>query len=223
MRILIAVSILSILMFGCMPEKKAAVKPQTNSAKTQQMLADQAQAEMDEDIKNGYPSIKEPSYTKPAAQQKPQAVEKPQTVQKPEEPKEALPERKVTTLGSLKPVTKYPMQGEYPVWFYTPVYDGYIGAVGIAPKQRSGGLSAQKRVAKMQAQKELAKQIEVLVKSEVSVETLNVDKPTVKYYQEKINSMTRESADQFLTGFKVQDEWIDDKTGEYYMWMVLQK
>lgn len=126
-------------------------------------------------------------------------------------------------IGSLKPETKYPMKNGFPVWFTTPVYDGYIGAVGIAPKQSRGGFTAQKRVARMQAQKNLAKQIEVLVKSEVNVETLGVDTETVQYYRQKITSLTREQVDQYLTGFKVMDEWIDEKTGEYYMWMVINR
>lgn len=179
-----------------------------NTVKKQQINADAAQAEMESDIKKGTPTLYEPQITK--TEEKP--VEKP-----------VMPAKNVTTLSSMNPQTKYPIKNGYPEWFYSSVYDGYIGAVGIAPKQPSGGMSAQKRVAKIQAQKNLAKQIEVLVRSEVTVESLNVDKAAVKYYREKVSTLTKENADQFLTGFKVMDEWIDESTGEYYMWMVLEK
>jgi len=189
---------------GCMGPKQKTVVMQ-DSAKAQQMKAAQAEAEMDRDIAAGTPSLK-----MPATPQK-----KPMTP--------IPPSKKPKKFGSLKPQTKYPMKNGFPVWFFTPVYDGYVGAVGIAPKQARGGFTAQKRVARMQAQKNLAKQIKVLVLSEVNVETLGVDSATVQYYRQKVTSLTREQVDLYLTGFKVQDEWIDEKSGEYYMWMVLSR
>ena len=190
---------------GCMGPKQKTVVVQ-DSAKSQQMKAAQAEAEMDRDIEAGTPSLSMPQAPAP---NKPKAV--------------MPPSKKPMTIGSLKPQTKYPMKNGFPVWFYTPVYDGYVGAVGIAPKQIRGGFTAQTRVARMQAQKNLAKQIKVLVLSEVNVETLGVDSATVQYYRQKVTSLTREQVDQYLTGFKVQDEWIDDDSGEYYMWMVLSR
>jgi len=192
-----------LALTACGGGKQPYVKQ--DSAKAQQMKAAQAEAEMERDIANG-----EPILTMPEPAQKPSAV--------------MPPKKTPMKLGSLKPQTKYPVRnGGYPEWFYTPVYDGYIGAVGIAPKQNSGGFTAQKRVARMQAQKNLAKQISVLVNSEVRVETLGVDTDTVKYYRQKVESLTREQVDQYLTGFKVMDEWIDENTGEYYIWMVLDR
>lgn len=179
-----------------------------DSAQSQQAKAEQAQAEMERDIANGTPILTEPQAVQPAPQQ-PSAV--------------MPPKAEPMKLGSLAPKTKYPLKDGYPVWFFTPVYDGYVGAVGIAPKQPNGSISAQKRVAKMQAQKNLAKQIEVLVKSEVNVETLGVDSATVKYYRQKVTSLTREQVDLYLSGFRVMDEWIDPKTDEYYMWMILER
>jgi len=200
MKRLIVFLAMLVVATGCM-STKSFVKQ--DSAKSQQAKAAVAQAEMDRDIESGTPSL---SF-----------ADKPAT-----KPTASLPPvKKPSKLSSLKPQAKYPIKNGFPVWFYTPVYDGYIGAVGIAPKQRS--YTAQKRVARMQAQKNLAKQINVLVKSEVSVESLGVDSATVQYYRQKVTSLTREEVDQYLTGFKVQDEWIDEKSGEYYMWMVLDK
>jgi hypothetical protein len=200
--VLIAISI--FVLAGCMPAKKKPVMVNQDSAAAQQARAAQADAEMDRDIAAG-----EPTLTMPKPAMKPK-------------PKPAFPKSK-SKLMSLKPKTKYSLKNGYPEWFYSSVYDGYIGAVGIAKKQLRGGYSAQKRVARMQAQKNLAKQINVLVKSEVNVETLGVDTATVQYYRQKVTSLTREQVDQFLTGFKVMDEWYDDKNEELYLWMVLRK
>jgi len=193
----------ALMLVGCVGAKKQPVMQ--DNAKSQQMKAAQAEAEMERDIAAGEPSLSMPAPV-------------------PQEPKGVMPpSAKPTKLGSLKPQTKYPIKNGFPVWFFTPVYDGYIGAVGIAPKQARGGFSAQKRVARMQAQKNLAKQINVLVNSEVNVETLGVDSSTVKYYRQKVTSLTKEQVDQYLTGFKTMDEWIDENSGEYYMWMVLNR
>jgi hypothetical protein len=199
------------LIAGCMGGKKSTPYVHQDSAAAQQAKAAQAEAEMEADIARGEPSLTIPSSPKPAEPQKPKPVMKP------------IPQKKMMSLGSLKPKTKYPLKGGLPVWFYTPVYDGYIGAVGIAPKQNRGGYSTQKRVARMQAQKNLAKQIKVLVNSDLTVESLNVDRETVKYYRQKVSSLTKEQVDQYLTGFKVMDEFIEPESGEYYMWMVLQR
>jgi len=212
MKALIIPVLAAAVAFGCTAEKKPVAPVKQSSAAVQRANAEAAQQEMDEDIKSGVPTLREPVIAAP------QAVIRPK-----EEPKMTLPERTVSSVSSLKPVSKYPMKNGYPEWFYTPVYDGYIGAVGIAKKQPSGGMAAQKRVARMMAQKELAKQVEVLVTSELTLETLNVDRTTVKYYREKLTSLTKENTDQFLTDFKVQDEWLDERTGEYYLWMVLSK
>ncbi|MCD8554243.1 LPP20 family lipoprotein [Seleniivibrio sp.] len=209
MKTIAVLMIASAVVFGCAAEKKKVVRH--NSASSQQMMADAAQQEMEEDIQNGTVTLREP------------VLGVPQAVKPAEEPKQPLPEKKVSSVMSLKPVTKYPIKNGYPEWFYTPTYDGYIGAVGIAPKQPNGGLAQQKRVARMNAQSGLAKQIDVLVKTELNLESTNVDRATVKYYEQKLSTLTKESADQYLSNYKVKDEWIDDRTGEYYVWMVLEK
>lgn len=206
MKKFLTASLIIAVAAGCVGTKPKPVVVRQDSAKAQQLKAEQAQAEMQRDIEAGTPILTMP----PAAaepEQKPQAV--------------MPPAKKPMKLGSLKPQTKYPIRNGYPEWFYTPVYDGYIGAIGIAPKGKS--ITAQKRVARMQAQKNLAKQLNVLVFSEVSVESLGVDSATVQSYREKVSTLTKEQVDQYLQGFRVMDEWIDDNTGEYYIWMVLEK
>ncbi|MGD9808448.1 MAG: LPP20 family lipoprotein [Deferribacterales bacterium] len=209
MKRLLLFTLMLAVAAGCMTTKTAVKQ---DNAKAQQAKAAAAQAEMESDIQAGTPSLDFAKELEAKPQPKPE-----------EKPKAVMPEKtQPSKLSSLKPQAKYPVrEGGFPEWFYTPVYDGYVGAVGIAPKQKS--FTAQKRVAKMQAQKNLAKQIEVLVKSEVNVESLGVDSATVQEYRLKVTSLTKEQVDQYLTGFKVQDEWIDEKSGDYYVWMVLQK
>lgn len=209
MRTVAVLVIASAVIFGCAAEKKPVVKQ--NSGAVQRMQAEAAQQEMEEDIQNGTVTLREP------------VLNTPQNVKPAEEPKQPLPEKNVLSVTSLKPIAKYPLKNGYPEWFYSPTYDGYIGAVGIAPKQPRGGMAQQKRLAKIQAQSGLAKQIEVLVNTELNLESTNVDRATVKYYQQKLSTLTKESADQYLSNYKVMDEWVDDRTGEYYLWLVLQK
>ncbi len=209
MKMIAVLIIISALVFGCAAEKKPVVKQ--NSAALQRMQAEAAQNEMEEDISNGTVTLREP------------VLNTPPSVKPAEEPKQQLPDKTVSSVSSLKPVTKYPIKNGYPEWFYSPTYDGYIGAVGIAPKQPRGGMAQQKRLAKIQAQSSLAKQIEVLVNTELNLQTTNVDRSTVRYYQQKLSTLTKESTDQYLSNYKVMDEWVDDRTGEYYLWLVLQR
>lgn len=215
MKYLITAIIAIVLAAGCaeVGQKPANVIKQQSSAASQQMKAEQAQQEMDSDIKKGFPTLEEPPTYVPAHKT---------PVVQPEASK-PIPGSKVNNVSSLLPVTKYPVKNGYPVWFYNNTYDGYFGAVGIAAKQPDGSLIKQKQVARLQAQKNLAKQIEVLVRSDLTVESVNVDKATLKYYREKVTALNKEDADQYLSGYSVQDEWVDPSTGEYYMWMVLDK
>ncbi len=118
--------------------------------------------------------------------------------------------------------TKYPIIDGYPAWFHTPDYDGYLGGVGIAKPQRAG-YSAQKRIAVSLAQADLTRNIKVNVYNELISERVSINSTTAKHYQEKIETMSRQDADQYLNNPTVMDEWVDEKTGELYVWVVLPK
>jgi len=94
--------------------------------------------------------------------------------------------------------------------------------VGIAKKTR-GGYPQQKRTAVAIAQANLAKQIKILVNAEVTTEKINVDTRTLQYYRSKIRSLSKQEAQAYLRNTKVMDEWIDPKTGDLYVWVVLEK
>ncbi len=118
--------------------------------------------------------------------------------------------------------TKYPLKNGYPIWVYNPNYNGYLGAVGIAKKTR-GGYPQQKRTAVAIAQANLTKQIKLLVNTEVTTEKINIDTKTIQYYRSKIRSLSKQEAEAYLKNTKVMDEWIDPKTGDLYVWVVLEK
>lgn len=124
---------------------------------------------------------------------------------------------------SLLPETKYPFKDGYPIWFYNPHSEGYLGGVGVAAPQPRDGIAAQKRVAQINAQRELAANIKVLVNTTVETEKLNIDTATLSYYQTKISTLSRQQAEEFISKYEVLDEWINTATGEYYIWLVLTK
>ena len=119
-------------------------------------------------------------------------------------------------------VSKYPMKDGYPVWFSYPGYDGYIGGVGIAKPQKNG-YSVQRRVATVQAQADLARSVKVNVYNEFTSERLLVSKNTQQHYQEKFSTLSRQQVDDFIGNAVIMDEWLDEKTGELYIWVVLPK
>jgi hypothetical protein len=119
--------------------------------------------------------------------------------------------------------TKYPLKNGYPVWVYNPNYGGYLGAVGIAKKSVKGGYPEQKRIAIMIAQANLAKQIRLVLNSKVYTEKMRISKKEFEEYKSKLYSLSKQSANEFLKHTVVKDEWIDEKTGDLYVWVVLEK
>ena len=148
----------------------------------------------------------------PTVKKKTTVKKQPEIVKK-EKPKKV--ERKIKT--------KYPMKNGLPVWVYNPNYGGYLGAVGIAKKPARGGYPQQKRIAIMIAQSNLAKQIRVLVNAEVYTEKLRISKGDFETYKSKLKSLSKQEANAYLKNTVVKDEWIDPKTGDLYVWVVLEK
>ncbi len=119
--------------------------------------------------------------------------------------------------------TKYPIKNGYPVWVFNPNYNGYLGAVGIAKKIKGKGYPEQKRIAVMVAKSNLAKQIRLVVNSEVYTEKLRISRKDYEEYKSKLRSLSKHSAHAYLKNVVVKDEWIDPKTGDLYVWVVLEK
>lgn len=123
-----------------------------------------------------------------------------------------------------EPTTKYPMKDGLPIWVHNPNYGGVLGGVGIAKKVPGKGYAEQKRLAKDIAVADLAKQIELIVKTELSKVEINVDTSTLQYYKKVFSSYSEQEVRSILIrDAVVEDEWIDPKTGELYVWVVIKR
>ncbi len=107
-------------------------------------------------------------------------------------------------------------QSDHPAWICQP---GVLGAVGIAKKQEKGGYAAQKRLAIVIAQAELAKQIEVIVNAELQTKKTMVNND----YHSKLSSLSKQETQQLIKNAVVKEEWINPKTGELYVWVVIER
>ncbi len=120
--------------------------------------------------------------------------------------------------------SKYPIVDGLPVWVKNPNYGGVLGGVGIANKIRGKGYAEQKRLAKQIALADLAKQIEVVVKAELTKREVNIDSDTYQYYKKKFSSLSEQEVRAMLIkNAVIEDEWVDPKTGELYIWVVIKR
>lgn len=121
------------------------------------------------------------------------------------------------------PKTKYPTVDGFPVWVRNPNYGGVLGGVGVAKKIPGKGYAEQKRLAKQIAIADLAKQIELIVKSELNKVEIKVDKRTLQYYKKRFSSYSEQEVRSLLIkNAVIEDEWVDPKTGDLYVWIVLK-
>ncbi|WP_456401210.1 LPP20 family lipoprotein [Persephonella sp.] len=194
----------SFTFFSCGGKKTVKQNPYH----IQQHEAEKAFEELDEEADKPVEQLKLPKLEdhkeKPIAKKEPEVV------------------KRDIKIAKRETKTKYPLKNGYPVWVYNPNYDGYLGAVGIAKKTR-GGYPQQKRTAIAIAQANIAKQIRLIVNAEVQTEKVNIDTKTLQYYKSKISSLSKQEAQVYLKNTKVMDEWIDPKTGDLYVWVVLEK
>ncbi|MFH1860903.1 MAG: hypothetical protein ABH870_07850 [bacterium] len=124
-----------------------------------------------------------------------------------------------------------PTKDNYPIWVYQSNYGVVLGAVGIAKKQEKGGstsckgstpvrgYAAQKRLAIIIAQAEIAKQIEVMVNTELQTEKTMINQD----YYSKFSSLSRQETQQLIKNAVVKDEWIQPETGDLYVWVVIER
>jgi len=122
------------------------------------------------------------------------------------------------------PKTKYPIVDGLPVWVSNPNYGGVLGGVGIARKIPGKGYAEQKRLAKQIALADLAKQVELVVKTELTRIEINIDTNTLQHYKKKFSSYSEQEVRAMLIrNAVIEDEWVDPKTGDLYVWVVLKK
>lgn len=117
----------------------------------------------------------------------------------------------------------YTIRNGYPLWFYSPGHGGYLGAVGTAKIQKEGGYANQKRLALRIAQAELARQINVIVDTELTTEETVIDRGVAEEYRSKLGSLSKHDTKQLIKNAVIKDEWINPETGELYLWVVIEK
>ena len=79
----------------------------------------------------------------------------------------------------------------YPPWVLNPFYKGYIGAVGVAKKEKNVSLPQQKRIAIIVAQGHLSQIVKTVVNSEYTkIEKYNYNK---KRYEKIIKQLLKQS------------------------------
>ncbi|RUM29547.1 MAG: hypothetical protein DSY42_06235 [Aquifex sp.] len=131
-------------------------------------------------------------------------------------------------LKAFKPIkytvrTKYPIKNGYPVWFWNPNYGNLLGAVGIAKPIKGKGIAEQRRLAKAIAIAKLAKQIEIIVKSEIKREEINIDKKSYELYKKKFSYYSEHEVRNILIkNAVIEDEWLNPNTKELYIWVVIK-
>ncbi|MBZ4672299.1 MAG: lipoprotein [Deferribacteraceae bacterium] len=209
LRILFVIVCIVVIISGC-----SYTKPyiKQNSVSHQQAEADKAFNELDQET--GEPQIKEPVFDKTADEP---LSQKPKTIEEKKAPSD-IKEKKQSN------DTKFPLKDGRPVWFYDANYDGYFGAIGIARKSSvRGGYAAQKRLAKTLAQAELAKQLKVFVNTELNIERTRILSKVSDTYTSKLSSLSVHKSEQILQNAVILDEWVDPKSGDLYVWLVIEK
>lgn len=133
------------------------------------------------------------------------------------------PAKDLTLEEKKAPVSKYPLVSGLPVWVSNPNYGGVLGGVGIAKKIQGKGYAEQKRLAKQIALADLAKQIEVVVETELTKIEINIDTETLQYYKKRFSSLSKQEVRSMLIkNAVIEDEWVDPKTGDLYVWVVIK-
>ncbi|WP_457600735.1 LPP20 family lipoprotein [Hydrogenivirga sp.] len=198
--------LLAALLFSCGQKAESVKKPTSPSKAEQLQKAESAFRELDVEA------------TKPA---------KELTLDEGTQPTLKRPEYKrypVELAKRTAPKTKYPVVNGLPVWVSNPNYGGVLGGVGIARKIPGKGYAEQKRLAKQIALADLAKQIELIVKTELTKVEINIDTKTLQHYKKKFSSYSEQEVRAMLIrNAVIEDEWVDPKTGDLYVWVVLKK
>ena len=114
-----------------------------------------------------------------------------------------------------------PSNSQLPDWYYEPDMPGYLGISVSAPVQSMGGIEAQRRVAISKARAELGRITRVNVQSSnVIRESSSKDQSTTDF-QNRTRLSSTEALD--VSNMQVKEEWIDTKTGELYIRVLVPK
>lgn len=108
-----------------------------------------------------------------------------------------------------------------PDWLVSPERNGFISVVGYAPKQTSGGSAAQRRVALMKAQQQLAQIVRVRIESTFQHEQLVTNGMAT---QSSVSSTrVSSSAALKLNNAEIGAQWFDPDNGDLYLLLEVQE
>jgi len=217
----IIVFISIVLISGCVA---AGNNVKQNSYERQNKSANEAFEDLDRET--GGKSSTEQELEKVEEEMKRESNNKEKPEQESGRDMNRYPEKKRPSAVEQKslPDSDYPMKNGKPVWFFNPTYNGYLGAVGVAKKSSvNGGLGAQKKLAKTLAQAELIKMIRVVVNTESKSEHIQISSDVYSHYRSKFSSLSVHNAEGVVENAVVKDVWIDEQTGDLYLWLVMDK
>ena len=209
MRGMIGLLILAAVFWISCGQKTATQKDVSNPKEVQIARAQKAFAELEKEVGKPAKDLSLPAEKTPSISSTSHPKPKPKAYAH-------VPKRSV-------PKTKYPIVNGLPVWVSNPNYGGVLGGVGIAKKRPGMGYAEQKRLAKQIALADLAKQIEVIVKTETTSVKVNMDTQRLKYYKSKFESYSEHEVRSLLIkNAVIEDEWVDPQTGDLYVWVVIK-
>ena len=107
---------------------------------------------------------------------------------------------------------------DLPSWVLNPRIEGYLCGVGTARPQKANP-SYQRRVAMMQARAEIAREIEIFVRTELAMEKSCRDDAC----RSRIATRSRHLSRQMIGEATVKDEWKDPENGTLYIRLTVKK
>lgn len=214
-----------VMVFGCGASKSPKKTSKSNSKAMQHQMADAAFDELDVEAKKERPEDlvldEKPHQIKPTAvpeKKRPTEMSGPKPVAEKKRPTQ------VSEKSRMDAMNLYPLKNGYPVWFFDPNYDGYLGGVGVAKLNNAqGSVVRQKRLAKMLAQAELAKQVRVVVDTELNLTQTKVSRGIAEYYHSKLSTFSKHQANEVLQSAVVKDQWTNPKDKSLFLWLVIEK
>ena len=132
--------------------------------------------------------------------------------------------KKVAFKKKLEVRSKYPLKNGYPVWFWNPYYGGVLGAVGIVKVEKGKNLIELRRVARLIAISKLAKAVEINIYTETERKEVRKElKGVYEKYKKFFSQYSRHQVRNILIkNAIIKDEWLNPKTGEYMVWVVIE-
>lgn len=111
----------------------------------------------------------------------------------------------------------YEMIDGLPSWIINPSMDGYpVSAIGLGI-YGAGGLAGQKRAARIQAQGEIAKMLNVQIDNELNIEKTSHKSAIEDKSNTNMESYSRQRSASVLDNIEELKCWVDPSNNDYYI------